>query len=86
MLGQYDEAVVALKKALQRESDSLRAYIFLAACYSSMGRDAEAASAAKEVLRINPRFSVGSHVKTLPYKDKADVDREVAALRKAGLK
>jgi adenylate cyclase len=86
MLGQYDEAVAALKRALQREPDSLRAYIFLAACYSSMGRDAEAASAAKEVLRINPKFSVEWHKKTLPYKDKADADREVAALRKAGLK
>ena len=86
MLGQYDEAVLALKKALQKEPDSLMAHTFLAACYSSMERDAEAASAAKEVLRINPGFSVESHAKTLPYKDKADVDREVAALRKAGLK
>ena len=85
MLGQYDEAVVALKKALQRKPDLLMAHIFLAACYSSMGRDAEAASATKEVLRINPRFSVESHEKTLPYKDKTDVVREVAALRKAGL-
>ena len=85
MLGHYDEAVVALKKALQREPDFLMAHVFLAACYSSMGRDAEADSAAKEVLRINPRFSVESHAKTLPYKDKADVDRELAALRKAGL-
>ena len=86
MLGQYDEAVVALKKALQTNPDFIMAHIFLAACYSSMGRDAEAASAAKEVLRINPRFSVESHAKTLPYKDKADIDREVAALRKAGLR
>ena len=85
MLGQYDEAVVTLKKVLQRQPDSLMAHTFLAACYSSMGRDSEAASAAKEVLRINPRFSVASHAKTLPYKDKTDIDREVAALRKAGL-
>ena len=85
MLGQYDEAVVALKKALQRDPDFLMAHLFLAACYSSMGRDAEADSAAKEVLRINPRFSIESHAKTLPYKDKTDVDRELAALRKAGL-
>jgi hypothetical protein len=56
-----------------------------AACYGSAGREAEAASGAKKVLRINPSFSVESHTKTLPYKDKADVDREVAALRKAGL-
>jgi len=50
-----------------------------------MGRDAEATAEAKEVLRINPKFTIESYAKTLPYKDKADVAREVAALIKAGL-
>jgi tetratricopeptide (TPR) repeat protein len=86
MLGQYDEAVVELKKALQREPDFLMAHIYLAECYSSMGRDSEAAAAAKEVLRVNPKFVIDSYAKTLPYKETADVEREVAALRKAGLK
>jgi adenylate cyclase len=44
------------------------------------------AAAAKEVLRINPKFNIESYARTLPYKDKADVEREVAALQKAGLK
>ena len=61
------------------------AHIFLAACYSSMDRDAEAATTVKEIFRINPKFSIYSYAKTLPYKDKADVEREVTALRKAGL-
>jgi adenylate cyclase len=86
MLGQYDEAVVELKKALQKEPHYLYAHIYLAECYSSMGRDAEAAAAAKEVLRVNPKFVIDSYAKTLPYKETADVEREVAALRKAGLK
>ena len=86
MMGQYDEAILALKKALQMNPDYLPAHIYLAACYSSLGRDAEATAAAKEVLRINPKFSIESHAKTLPYKNKADIEREVAALRKAGLK
>jgi adenylate cyclase len=86
MMGQYDEAILTLKKALQMDPDYLPAHVFLAACYSSLSRDAEATAAAKEVLRINPKFSIESHAKTLPYKDKADIEREVAALRKAGLK
>ena len=65
--------------------DFLSAQIHLAACHSSMGRDAEAAAAAKEVLRINPKFTIESYAKALPYKDKADVERDVAALQKAGL-
>ena len=86
MTGQYDESMAMLNKALQMNPDFLPAHAFLAACYSSLGRDAEASASAKEVLRIDPRFSIESHAKTLPYKDKADIEREVAALRKAGLK
>jgi adenylate cyclase len=86
MIGQYDESIVIWKKALQRDSDYLPAHAFLAACYSSLGRDVEAAAEAKEVIRVDPKFNVESHTKTLPYKNKADLEREVAALRKAGLK
>ena len=86
MTGQYDESMAMLNKALQMNPDFLPAHAFLAACYSSLGRDAEASASAKEVLRLDPRFSVESHAKTLPYKDKADIEKEVAALRKAGLK
>jgi len=50
-----------------------------------MGRDAEATAAAKDVLRINPKFTIESYAKTIPYKNKTDVERELAALRKAGL-
>ena len=46
----------------------------------------EAAAEAKEVLQIDPKFSVESHAKVLPYKNKVDIEREVDALRKAGLK
>jgi adenylate cyclase len=86
MMGQYDEAILTLKKTPQINPDFLPAHIYLAECYSSIGRDAEAAAAIKEVLRINPKFSIESYAKTLPYKNKADVEREVAALQKAGLK
>jgi adenylate cyclase len=86
MTGQYGEAILILKKAVQISPDFLPAHVFLAACHSSLGRDAEATAAAKEVLRINPKFSVDSHAKTLPYKNEADIEREVTALLKAGLK
>jgi adenylate cyclase len=85
MIGHYDESVAAWKKALQKNSDYLPAYAFLAACYSSLGRDAEATAEVKEVLRIDPKFNVESHAKLLPYKNKTDIEREVSALRKAGL-
>jgi adenylate cyclase len=86
MTQQYDEAIATWKKALILRPNYLNAHTFLAACYSSLNRQAEAAAAAEEVLRINPKFSLESYAKRLPYKNKADIERYVAALRKAGLK
>ncbi len=86
MTGQLDESIITWKKVLQVNPNYLPAHAFLAACYSSLDRYAEASAAAKEVLRINPKFSIESYTKTLPYKNKADIERYVAALRKAGLK
>ena len=86
MTGQFDEALVALRKGVQINPNFLAPHIFLVACYSSLGRDVEASASVKEVLRINPKFSVEAYAKALPYKNEADIEREVAALRKAGLK
>jgi TolB-like protein/Tfp pilus assembly protein PilF len=85
MTGQYDEAIATCKKALDVNSNYLPAHTFLAACYSSLNRQMEAESAAREVLRINPKFTLGSYAKTLPYKTEADIERYITALRKAGL-
>lgn len=85
MTGQYDESIAAYKRALKVSPKFLSGHVYLAACYSSMGRDAEATAAVKEVLRLNPKFTIESFAKRLIYKDKADIEREVAALQKAGL-
>ena len=86
MTGQYDEAIATLKKCLHKNPNYFPAQVFLAACYSSLDLHAEAAAAIDEVRRINPKFNLESYAKTLPYKNKADIDRYIAALRKAGLK
>ena len=86
MTGQYDMAILTLKKAVSTNPHFLPAHAFLAACYSSIDRQAEATAAAEQVLQLNPKFTLESYAKTLPYKNKADIERYVAALRKAGLK
>jgi tetratricopeptide (TPR) repeat protein len=58
----------------------------LAAAYSKLGREEDARAAAGEVLNINPTFSLEQWAKTHMYKNQADFDRLVTALRKAGLK
>jgi adenylate cyclase len=85
MTGQYEKAVETFKKAVHVSPDYLTAHAFLAASLSSLDRRAGAAAEADEVLRINPKFSLDSYAKTIPYKNKADIERYLAALRKAGL-
>jgi adenylate cyclase len=86
MTGQLDESITTFKKALDVSPNYLPAHAFLAACYSSLDRHVEAAAEVDEVRRINPKFNLESYAKTLPYKNKADIERYIAALRKAGLK
>jgi adenylate cyclase len=86
-VGQYEEAVASCKKALQLYgADHLLAHMQLARAYALMGREKEARAEAAEVLRIDPKFSVESYARRLPYKDQKLIDDEVSALRKAGLK
>jgi hypothetical protein len=51
-----------------------------------MGREKEARDEAEEVLRINPKFTLDSLIKIIPYKDQSISDNYINALRKAGLK
>jgi adenylate cyclase len=85
-LGQYEEAIAEFRKALNCAPDSQFSHMGLAAAYSKLGREEDARAAAAEVLRINPKFSLEQWAKTHMYKNQADLDRIVEALRKAGLK
>jgi adenylate cyclase len=86
MMGQYQEAITQYKKALRIAPNNIMAHLGLASTYSLLGRDEEAHAEAEEVLRLNPKFSLESFAKTLPYKNQAQIDRFVEALRKAVLK
>lgn len=86
MKGQYEEAIAVYKKVLHRNPDDMIARTGLAATYSLMGREEEAHAEAAEVLRMNPRFSLDKMAKTMPFKNQADLESYIDALRKAGLK
>jgi adenylate cyclase len=84
-IGRYEDAIIQLKKAIHLSPDSLYPHIALAATYSLAGRDVEARAEASEVLRIQPKISLKSLAKRVAYKNKADIDKLIDALRKAGL-
>jgi TolB-like protein/Tfp pilus assembly protein PilF len=85
-VGRYAEAISAYKQALNLSPDSALVHAGQAANYSLLGRDEEARAEVAEVLRINPKYSAENIAKTFPYKNQADRERFVEALRKAGFK
>jgi TolB-like protein/class 3 adenylate cyclase len=86
MTGHYEGGIQACRKAVRREPNNLFAWLFLTANYSLSARKEEAQAAAKEVLRIHPKFSLSYIAKTWPFKNHADTELYVDALHKAGLK
>ena len=83
--GRYEEAIAAAKKAVTLVPNDFLAHVTLSAAYSLADREEEARSAAEEVLRINPKYSINRSVSPLPYKNKGDLEKFITALRMAGL-
>ena len=86
VMGAYEEAIAAYRKAVDRTPDFLLVHIGLAASYSALGWAEEAhRAAAGEILRIAPAFSLEAFEKGLTLKNRADSERYLEALRSAGL-
>jgi len=85
LTGKYKEAIETCKEAMLHVPNNIFIYLQLAATSNMMGREEEARAAAAEVLKINPKFSLGQYAKTIYFKSQADKERTIDALRKAGL-
>jgi adenylate cyclase len=84
--GRCEEALVPLKKVLTLNPNFGPAHLHLALCYAELGRLEEAQAEVAEVLRVNPKASLEVFKQIAPYKNPADLERFLAALRRAGLK
>jgi TolB-like protein/Flp pilus assembly protein TadD len=84
--GKCEEAIETCEKILQGEIDSHLSYIVATVVYSMCGKEEKARETAEGVLKMNPKFSCTYFARSLPYKNKDDLDRYMAALKKAGLK
>ena len=84
--GRYEEALAYYKQAQKRNSDNIWPYYFQAAIYGHLGRQEEARAVAKELLRLEPKFSVERAEKWPGCKNKDKWNLFMDGLRKAGLK
>jgi len=84
--GRYEEALAYFKKLQEKNPDNLWAYIAPATIYGQLGREKEAHAAAKEILRVDPKFSVKHWEKMGAWSKKRETwDQWIDGLRKAGL-
>jgi adenylate cyclase len=80
-----DAAIETYNEFVNIESDNLEGQIALAEIFGETNQPDRAAVSAKEVLRLNPDFSVKNYVAGLAYSDPAENLRFADGLRKAGL-
>jgi adenylate cyclase len=82
--GQYENAIMEFKKALQRTPDAFHPHAGLAITYILLDREEEARASAAKTLELNPNFTVTAVSKTLKYKNQAYKKLLFDAMRKAG--
>jgi adenylate cyclase len=81
----YDEAITVYKRVLHLNPEDIFAHTGLTFTYSLLGLEEEAHTAAEKALKIDPKLSFESYVKTLPFKSQDDREHLIDALHKAGL-
>jgi len=86
MAGRDEEALAYYKEAQERNPDNIWSYSAQASIYGNLGRVEEARVAAKELLRLNPKFSLERYEKAPWYKNRVKWKLHIDGLRKAGLK
>lgn len=85
VMRRFEEAIATCRKSIELRRTALVAWINLVVAYSLLDQMDEARAAASEVLKLNPNFSVEHLAETVPYKNKADTEFLIDALRKAGM-
>jgi adenylate cyclase len=85
MVRRYKEAAQTLRVYPSRRPNVRILPLWLAAAYAQLGQLAEAKSAAADVLRIEPGFTIDRWKCTAVYKDPNDAEHLFDGLRKAGL-
>jgi len=83
----YEDAIAVLELAVQHEPDYIGFYVNLAASYAMMGQLDKARTAGKEILRLNPDFTISAFKAYISVSNRnaGDVEKLADGLRLAGL-
>ena len=78
----YEDAITALE---QRTPKTNFTHLMLAVNYAKVGREKESADAMRTFRQLEPGFAIETAAKTEPFKNPADLEHFLDALREAGL-
>lgn len=84
--GLYEESIANWKKSIDHFGPEPVRQAFIAASCSEVGREEEAISMAKQLIKADPKFSLSTWKLARMYKNPEDTERLINGLRKAGLK
>ncbi len=85
LMDRLEEAISTARKSIEIDPDYIYNYHVLAVAHAELGQLEEARAATEEILRIEPKSSVGTYDRSQPFKDDGPRKRIIAGLRKAGL-
>jgi len=86
--GRQTEALATYKRVFDRNpshADKFNAHLIQAILYVELGQEENARAEVEEILKLVPNFSVEVWGQRNPTKDQAQIKRDMAALREAGL-
>ncbi len=84
-LDRYEDAVAALRDAVERNANLLSSYVYLTAALSELGRSDDAAWTAAQLRMLVPEFKVSDVNDMLPIESAARLTVMTERLRRAGL-
>jgi tetratricopeptide (TPR) repeat protein len=85
LLGEYEEAVAAGRKAMELNPWFSSSFKGCLAALGHLGRPKEAASVLARLLKLEPSFAVQDAIRRTPMSLPKDVERYAEGLRRAGL-
>lgn len=83
--GSCAEAAQVLEQRIRRQPNTDISHALLAACYGHLGRSGEAQAAWRDLLQMNPDYSLVQKGRILPYRRPEDRQHVLDGLQKAGL-
>jgi adenylate cyclase len=85
LIGNFKRSIEMCNKAISIEPNDVTHYVALVATYVYSSQKKKAREVAAKIIKINPNFSPIEFANRMPYKDKAEYNRFVDSLNKAGL-